>query len=65
MKTYLFDLDNTLYSYKNGLFDSQLDRMREYIKLKLKITDNEKADAIRDELYYEFGSYYAWDDALS
>lgn len=56
MKTYIFDLDNTLYSYKNGLFASQLDRMREYIKLKLKITDNEKADAIRDELYYEFGS---------
>ncbi|MGQ4005908.1 pyrimidine 5'-nucleotidase [Francisellaceae bacterium CB300] len=56
MKTYIFDLDNTLYSYKNGLFDSQLERMRDYIKLKLKITDNEKADAIRDELYYEFGS---------
>ena len=56
MKTYIFDLDNTLYSYKNGLFDSQLERMREYIKLKLKICDNEKADAIRDELYYEFGS---------
>ena len=56
MKTYIFDLDNTLYSYKNGLFDSQLERMREYVKLKLKISDNEKADAIRDELYYEFGS---------
>lgn len=56
MKSYIFDLDNTLYSYKNGLFDSQLKRMRDYIKLKLKITDNEKADAIRDELYYEFGS---------
>lgn len=56
MKTYIFDLDNTLYSYKNGLFDSQLEKMREYVKLKLKISDNEKADAIRDELYYEFGS---------
>jgi putative hydrolase of the HAD superfamily len=56
MKTYIFDLDNTLYSYKNGLFDSQLKRMSEYIKLKLKISDDEKADIIRDELYYEFGS---------
>ncbi|QIV95873.1 putative hydrolase of the HAD superfamily [Allofrancisella inopinata] len=56
MKTYIFDLDNTLYSYKNGLFDSQLERMREYIKIKLKISDDEKADAIRDELYYECGS---------
>lgn len=56
MKTYIFDLDNTLYSYKNGLFDSQMARMSEYIKLKLNISDIEKANAIRDELYYEFGS---------
>ncbi|BCD90171.1 pyrimidine 5'-nucleotidase [Francisella halioticida] len=56
MKTYIFDLDNTLYSYKNGLFDSQLTRMSDYIKLKLNISDTEKANAIRDELYYEFGS---------
>lgn len=55
MKTYVFDLDNTLYSYKNGLFDSQMARMSEYIKLKLNISA-EKANAIRDELYYEFGS---------
>ena len=56
MKTYIFDLDNTLYSYKNGLFDSQLKKMSEYIKFKLNISDNEKANIIRDELYYEFGS---------
>ncbi|AIT08973.1 haloacid dehalogenase [Candidatus Francisella endociliophora] len=56
MKTYIFDLDNTLYSYKNGLFDSQLKRMSEYVRLKLDISDTEKADSIRDELYYEFGS---------
>lgn len=56
MKSYIFDLDNTLYSYKNGLFDSQLKRMSDYIKLKLNISDTEKADVIRDELYYEFGS---------
>ncbi|QIW10456.1 pyrimidine 5'-nucleotidase [Francisella sp. LA112445] len=56
MKTYIFDLDNTLYPYNNGLFDSQMARMSEYIKLKLDIADTEKADAIRDELYYEFGS---------
>lgn len=56
MKTYIFDLDNTLYSYKNGLFDSQMARMSEYIKLKLNISDIEKANIIRDELYYEFGS---------
>ncbi|MDE4988349.1 pyrimidine 5'-nucleotidase, partial [Francisella tularensis subsp. holarctica] len=30
MKTYIFDLDNTLYSYKNGLFDRQMARMSEY-----------------------------------
>lgn len=56
MKTYIFDLDNTLYPYNNGLFDSQMVRMSDYIKLKLNISDTEKADAIRDELYYEFGS---------
>ncbi|MDE4996873.1 pyrimidine 5'-nucleotidase, partial [Francisella tularensis subsp. holarctica] len=56
MKTYIFDLDNTLYSYKNGLFDRQRARMSEYIKLKLNISDIEKANAIRYELYYEFGS---------
>ena len=56
MKTYIFDLDNTLYSYKNGLFNSQMARMSEYIKLKLNISDIEKANTIRDELYYEFGS---------
>jgi putative hydrolase of the HAD superfamily len=31
-------------------------RMSDYIKLKLDISDTEKANAIRDELYYEFGS---------
>ncbi|GAB4225169.1 MAG: pyrimidine 5'-nucleotidase [Francisella sp.] len=56
MKSYIFDLDNTLYSYKNGFFDSQMARMTDYIKLKLNISDTEKANAIRDELYYEFGS---------
>ncbi|WP_150466457.1 pyrimidine 5'-nucleotidase [Francisella sp. SYW-9] len=56
MKTYIFDLDNTLYPYNNGLFDSQMARMSDYIKLKLNISDTEKANAIRDELYYEFGS---------
>ncbi|MDE4974294.1 pyrimidine 5'-nucleotidase, partial [Francisella tularensis subsp. holarctica] len=56
MKTYIFDLDNTLYSYKIGLFDRQMARMSEYIKLKLNISDLEKANAIGDELYYEFGS---------
>ncbi|MDE4963481.1 pyrimidine 5'-nucleotidase, partial [Francisella tularensis subsp. holarctica] len=50
------DLDNTLYSYKNGLFDRQMARMSEYSKLKLNISDIEKANAIRDELYYECGS---------
>lgn len=42
MKTYIFDLDNTLYPYNNGLFDSQMARMSEYIKLKLDIADTEK-----------------------
>ncbi|MDE4988670.1 pyrimidine 5'-nucleotidase, partial [Francisella tularensis subsp. holarctica] len=56
MKTYIFDFDNTLYSYINGLFDRQMARMSEYIKLKINISDIEKANAIRDELYYEFGS---------
>ncbi|MED7788023.1 pyrimidine 5'-nucleotidase [Francisella sp. 19X1-34] len=56
MKTYIFDLDNTLYPYNNGLFDQQMKRMSDYIKLKLNILDTEKANAIRDELYYEFGS---------
>lgn len=56
MKTYIFDLDNTLYSYRNGLFDSQMARMSDYIKLKLNISDTDKANIIRDELYYEFGS---------
>lgn len=56
MKTYIFDLDNTLYPYNNGLFDNQMTRMSDYIKLKLDISDTEKANAIRDELYYEFGS---------
>ena len=63
MKTYIFNLDNTLYPYNNGLFDSQMARMSDYIKLKLDILDTEKANAIRDELYY--GIYYAWHDALS
>ncbi|MEY8768493.1 pyrimidine 5'-nucleotidase [Francisella philomiragia] len=56
MKTYIFDLDNTLYPYNNGLFDAQMARMSDYIKLKLNISDTDKANAIRDELYYEFGS---------
>ena len=55
MKNYVFDLYNTLYSYKNGLFDNQMAKMSEYIKLKLNISA-EKVNAIRDELYYEFGS---------
>ena len=56
MKTYIFDLDNTLYPYNNGLFDQQMRKMSDYVKLKLNILDTEKANAIRDELYYEFGS---------
>ncbi|APC97059.1 pyrimidine 5'-nucleotidase [Francisella frigiditurris] len=56
MKNYIFDLDNTLYPYDNGLFDMQLQRMSDFIKLKLDILDDEKASAIRDELYYECGS---------
>ncbi|MEY8673900.1 pyrimidine 5'-nucleotidase [Francisella philomiragia] len=56
MKTYIFDLDNTLYPYNNGLFNAQMARMSDYIKLKLNISDTDKANAIRDELYYEFGS---------
>ncbi|MEY8716811.1 pyrimidine 5'-nucleotidase [Francisella philomiragia] len=56
MKTYIFDLDNTLYPYNNGLFDAQMARMSDYIKLKLNISDTDKANTIRDELYYEFGS---------
>lgn len=56
MKTYIFDLDNTLYPYDNGLFDQQMKRMSDYVKLKLDISDTHKANAIRDELYYEFGS---------
>ncbi|MDE4969684.1 pyrimidine 5'-nucleotidase, partial [Francisella tularensis subsp. holarctica] len=34
----------------------QMARMIEYIKLKLNISDSEQANAIRYELYYEFGS---------
>lgn len=56
MKTYIFDLDNTLYPYNNGLFDAQMAIMSDYIKLKLNISDTDKANTIRDELYYEFGS---------
>ena len=56
IKNYIFDLDNTLYSYKNGLFDSQLQKMSEFIMDRLNVNDIEKANLIRDELYYECGS---------
>jgi putative hydrolase of the HAD superfamily len=56
IKNYIFDLDNTLYSYKNGLFDRQLLKMSEFIMSRLSIADMEKADLIRDELYYECSS---------
>ena len=38
---WLFDLDNTLYSPKTGIF-SQIDfRMKKFISNKLKISENE------------------------
>ena len=55
MKNYIFDLDNTLYSHKNGLFDSQLIRMTNFIKNLLKISHKE-AEILRDELYFKYGS---------
>ena len=52
---WLFDLDNTLYSPKTGIF-SQIDfRMKKFISNKLKISENE-AFNIQKKFYKKYGS---------
>ena len=58
IKNWVFDLDNTLYSPEVEIF-SQIDkRMTEFIKNKLK-TSNEKAFEIQKKYFLEYGTTLA------
>jgi putative hydrolase of the HAD superfamily len=44
IRNILFDLDNTLYSHTCGLFHLIEERIREYLRVRLKLTQEEAAD---------------------
>ena len=53
--TYIFDLDNTLYTSSNGFFARQLDRMTLLIEQLLNV-NREEAEFIRDDYYHQYGT---------
>ncbi|MBK2124277.1 pyrimidine 5'-nucleotidase [Fangia hongkongensis] len=54
-KHYIFDLDNTLYHSSSQFFNQQLEKMSEFIQLKLKLPKLE-ADFLRDDYYTTYGT---------
>ena len=54
-ESYIFDLDNTLYSYNTNFFDLQLERMSIFIQNLVGI-NRLKANDIRDQYYKDFGT---------
>ena len=53
--TWLFDLDNTLYPEKSGIFEQIDERMKIYISQKLKIS-KEKAFDLQKLFYKKYGT---------
>ena len=52
---WIFDLDNTLYSYKTKIFDQIDERMKLFISKKLNISF-EKAFTLQKKFYKEYGT---------
>ena len=52
---WIFDLDNTLYSYKTEIFDQIDERMKLFISKKLNISF-EKAFTLQKKFYKEYGT---------
>jgi len=55
--TLIFDLDNTLYSPKNGLWDALSQRISNFMQFKMSIPQ-EKIEPLRKKYRMSFGSTY-------
>ncbi len=55
MNYYIFDLDNTLYSPKNGLFKEVDKKINEYLKIFLGFSEKE-VNKIRKKYWIKFGT---------
>lgn len=55
VKTWVFDLDNTLYSPSARLFDQIEARVTDWVMQKLRVTEAE-ADRLRSEYWHQYGA---------
>ena len=53
-ENWIFDLDNTIYDIKAGLFVKISERITEYIITKLSFT-REEANLVRSDMYKKYG----------
>ena len=53
-ENWIFDLDNTIYDIKAGLFVKISERITEYIMTKLSFT-KEEANLVRSDIYKKYG----------
>ena len=53
-ENWIFDLDNTIYDIKDGLFVKISERITEYIMTKLSFT-REEANLVRSDMYKKYG----------